>query len=540
MAIPLLMLAVVAYLGYKNTQRANSAREWLAHTGAVLAALHDVQSDLWQFRLDDMKERVEGGPAQLTPGLPMRLDSDLLNLRSLTRDNAEQRQNLDRFEHLYRQLLQESLPKPGEHKISSTPLYAVDAEAWKDLSILRENERHLMAARLELIGVSQQRNEYFIQFLMASSTALLCLAFWMFYRKLHMQDREKKASRVLIEELRSRSSEAALQNSFSQALQLCTSVNDVYEVIAGFIESLFPGLPGAIAYVNNSRNLVVVSRKWNGGISMPETFSPDSCCAYRLGHEYQYPHEPYTLPCRHFEGEYPYSTYCMPLVAHGETIGLIHLQGNVAGTAQLASMSLISGHAAMAIVNLRMRDQLRSQSLQDPLTGLFNRRYLDSILLREVERAKRKRQSFGVLMIDIDHFKRINDRFGHDIGDRVIKRVAETMRDHFRETDVTCRFGGEEFAVLLIDTELRGAITRANSLREKISQILWPFMSEERVTISSGLSLYPEHGDTPEELLHAADKALYQAKGGGRNRLTLAISADSVALHSTAITPNRL
>lgn len=524
-----LLLVAIVYLGYLNTQRAASSRIWIAHTGAVLAALHDVQTDLQKLQLDAVKQNAWGGDANSSMKLSMELEKHLGDLATLTADNPIQQHNVASFERLYEDLRGRASRSGNASAILAEELYKDDSELWKSLAAMRQEERSLMTDRLGSVDTVQNYNIRLIVLLVLSSGSLLVITFWLLLRKGQTEERDKKASRILIEELRSRSAEAALQNAFSQSMQLCTSLEDAYEVIGGFVDSLFPGVPGAVAFVNNSRNLVAISRTWNGGKSLQEAFPPDSCCAFRLSHNYYYPQESYTLACRHFQDEIPNVYFCMPLVAQGETIGLLHLQINGQASQQVASLALLADQAAMAIANLRLRDQLRVQSLRDPLSGLFNRRYLDSVFAREVDRALRQKKTLGVLMIDIDHFKGINDRFGHEVGDQVIKRVGETMQSFFRDSDIVCRFGGEEFAVLLTDTDLQGAVSRGDSFRCEIAQMTWLILGAERVTISMGLALCPEHGRNADDLMRCADKALYQSKAGGRNKLILAPSEDALA-----------
>jgi diguanylate cyclase (GGDEF)-like protein len=171
-----------------------------------------------------------------------------------------------------------------------------------------------------------------------------------------------------------------------------------------------------------------------------------------------------------------------------------------------------------------LRDTLKSQSIRDPLTGLFNRRFLEEALDRECRRAVRGDRPLSLVIFDVDHFKRFNDSFGHEAGDLVLKELGNLVQGMFREEDVACRFGGEEFALVLTDTTLDQAIQRAEELRAGAYEIVLTDGQQNigRITLSLGVATLPQHGATGGVLLRAADKALYAAKNGGRDRVAVA------------------
>jgi diguanylate cyclase (GGDEF)-like protein len=181
-------------------------------------------------------------------------------------------------------------------------------------------------------------------------------------------------------------------------------------------------------------------------------------------------------------------------------------------------------HTALALANLRLREALRSQSIVDSLTGLFNRRYLENMLERECRRAVRAKRPLAVLMLDVDHFKQFNDTWGHDGGDAVLRELSGLMRAHFRGDDIACRYGGEEFVVVLSEASLEGAFARAEELRREVHRLVAEHRRQPlgTITISIGVAALPEHGVSPEDLIAAADRALYQAKAAGRDRTVIA------------------
>jgi diguanylate cyclase (GGDEF)-like protein len=184
----------------------------------------------------------------------------------------------------------------------------------------------------------------------------------------------------------------------------------------------------------------------------------------------------------------------------------------------------VAEHFSLALANLKLRETLRNQSIRDPLTGLFNRRYMEETLERELRRAERERRSVAVIMLDIDHFKRFNDEFSHEAGDVVLQELGSLLRSNSRAGDVPCRFGGEEFVLLLPATALADARKRADELRETIGTLHVTYRGQllGPVRCSMGVAAFPIHGVAGEAILRAADAALYRAKDSGRDQVMVA------------------
>jgi diguanylate cyclase (GGDEF)-like protein len=227
---------------------------------------------------------------------------------------------------------------------------------------------------------------------------------------------------------------------------------------------------------------------------------------------------------------------CVPLAAQGETLGILYLDSgkNEAKQSQMRFEQLseseermvktLAEHLALAVANLKLRETLRTQSIRDPLTGLFNRRYMEESLERELRRTIRKKLPLALLMVDVDHFKHFNDTSGHEAGDEILRELARLFQSRLRAEDIACRYGGEEFVLILPEASLEVARERAEQFRQIVreSQIQYRGKPLERVTISIGLSCYPQHGTTAEALLRSADAALYRAKDEGRDRVVVA------------------
>jgi diguanylate cyclase (GGDEF)-like protein len=178
----------------------------------------------------------------------------------------------------------------------------------------------------------------------------------------------------------------------------------------------------------------------------------------------------------------------------------------------------------MALSNLKLREALREQSIRDPITGLYNRRYMEEALQQQVSRMTRRRHLLGIIMIDIDHFKRFNDTYGHRAGDALLHELGLFLQSNVRGEDIACRYGGEEFLLIMPDISLEVVEKRAEYLRQGAKQLRVQEAGQlsEPITLSLGIAIYSQHSHGIEEVLCAADQALYRAKHEGRDRVVIA------------------
>jgi diguanylate cyclase (GGDEF)-like protein len=238
---------------------------------------------------------------------------------------------------------------------------------------------------------------------------------------------------------------------------------------------------------------------------------------------------------------------CIPLIANGEAIGILAIQEDdrlhhppspsaldadvdsdaFARRRQLATT--VAEHIALAVANVNLKEALRLQAIRDPLTGLYNRRYMQEFLERELHSARRKRRPLSVIMLDLDHFKRYNDNFGHSAGDQALAAVGEMLLRTVRAEDIACRYGGEEFTLILPECPLSEATVRAEEIRKRIKEYHSPQVQPKRpdrpaanLSCSIGVAAFDETTDRVDLLLKFADDALYQAKRAGRDRVVVA------------------
>lgn len=226
------------------------------------------------------------------------------------------------------------------------------------------------------------------------------------------------------------------------------------------------------------------------------------------------------------------SRMSIPLVSFGQTLGVLTLhsaQSNAFRDSELQSLESVADICANSIQNAHYVDRVKQLAYLDGLTGIFNRRFFELRIMEEIERARRYGTGMAVIMADIDQFKRLNDEFGHLLGDEVLRQVSSLFHQQLRKIDVVCRYGGEEFAILLTQTTAKPSVTIAEKLRRLVEGFQFPGVPRT-VTISAGVAAFPTHGKTRDELIRAADNSLYAAKQAGRNRVCLASAPHSATV----------
>jgi diguanylate cyclase (GGDEF)-like protein len=331
--------------------------------------------------------------------------------------------------------------------------------------------------------------------------------------------------------LESLNRDANLLNEFSELFQNCITEEDLYAVVRTFGNELYPHGDGALYILNNSRTKMEARATW--GTLNPEEiiFEPMECWGFRRGHLHRSSSQSSGMKCQHIITNDPAQNevlyLCAPIIAQADILGVLHVRAHaVHPTGQVELLTTnIADHIGVTLNNLRLRENLRQQSIRDSLTNLFNRRYLEETLERELRRAARYQRPLGIVMFDIDYFKRYNDTYGHQAGDQVLHSLGQFLLSHLRAEDIACRYGGEEFVLLLIESNLKDTCQRAETIREGISKVQLTYQDRflEPIHLSGGIAAFPEHGITSIDLIRAADKALYAAKHQGRNQI---VSAD--------------
>lgn len=351
----------------------------------------------------------------------------------------------------------------------------------------------------------------------SNELGLMARALTVFKKSLVENERLNAATRTLSE--------------LSEWLQSAKSEGELFGMISSVLGRLMPECKGSLFIYANSRDVLEVAAEWNGR-SHTASIHPEDCWSLRRGHSYVHGTSEVEFHCDHVHSTVNENYCCIPILAHGETVGLLHLEytADASETAEEAKArfadrarlgSACAEHLAIAIANMKLREGLRDQSVRDVLTGLNNRRYLLETARRELLRATRHKHPVSVITLDVDHFKKFNDNHGHDAGDTVLRHVGEILASQFADDAVPCRFGGEEFVVMLPNVGLPDAAARAEELREKIEALTIRYADGHlpRVTVSAGVAAFPEAGATLMDVLRVADDALYRAKDSGRNRV---------------------
>lgn len=327
--------------------------------------------------------------------------------------------------------------------------------------------------------------------------------------------------------------EASLLSETDDLLQHCLSSEEAYKIVTRHFKMQFPAMSGAIFAMAEAGDNAEVVASWGQPAIKQNHFATKDCWGLRRGRVKVSLASDSTLACTHMGPNLPSYAMCVPMVAQGETLGILYLDSGANETsakikhlneAEERTIKTLTEHLALAVANLNLRETLRTQAIRDPLTGLFNRRNMEESLEREFRRAVRKGSSLAVLMVDIDHFKRLNDSHGHEAGDAVLRELAKVFQSHLRAEDIACRYGGEEFVLILPEAELAVALERAERLRQAVHSIQIQHYGEtlEGVSLSIGVACSQQHGNTVDALMRASDAAVYRAKEKGRDRVEVA------------------
>ncbi|WP_165973684.1 diguanylate cyclase [Paucimonas lemoignei] len=466
-------------------------------------------------------------------------------LSALSRNSGQQLQAHERIRKLVDLRVEEAT--------NNIELRRADGFAAAEPAVTRATGKAYMDELRQLIGQELEFNQQHIQLLVkelgqrnriATNTelivtlvnfVLLSLVFIFMFRLL----RERQATATQLQKtgeeralgmtaLEHRNQEISTISQMAQALDSTQSVKETFEVIALYCAKLLPQTSGTLYLFRNSRDLLEMEAQWGTSTCSRQTIEPAQCWGLRRGQPH-HTSNTQDLCCAHYDISADAKRhFCIPLSARGEVLGLMYIESPPSTQEEADRLEMlaiaVSEQISLAVANARLREVLRQQSIIDPLTGLYNRRYLDETLKRELARAVRHNKPIALIELDIDHFKKVNDTYGHDAGDLVLSLVSSELKAGIRESDLACRFGGEELVVILPECNREAALERAEKLRQAISRldILHNGQHIGNVTASFGVAAYPEHGSEPEHLFRCADQALYSAKRNGRNRVEVA------------------
>lgn len=522
---------------YRNMRQNSRARDWIDHSQAVLANLQTqtLRLDRLDYNLQlyvATNDRARLAAAQIPL---VNLGVDEVQLQELVRDNKSQARHAQELDkNLHR--LTTALAAMNTTKILPDEELAACRGT---ISILQQEERGLLTERTAASKADSYRSFLLSSGYLAVSLTIVTVLFVLLFRDaMRRQEDERKLSEAkaqletTVRKLTRRAEESELLTSVRDELQLCMTAKQAHESVVRHMSMLLPGSSGATLVINNSRSMVEIVETWGETITLLDGFNPDGCCGLRAGKARWRTPGKSELHCMHFAGTPPESYLCVPLAAHGETQGFVFVTCNTAESLSIAMERTplileMSELASLSIASLNLRAKLEGQSIRDGLTGLFNRSFMEIALERELHRAARQRTPLAVIMLDVDHFKLLNDTFGHEAGDVVLREVAECFRKSLRDEDIICRYGGEEFVVIMPDAAEAVALRRAEMIRKAVAEIRTHFRGQllGAVTVSVGIAMYPEADKDGRNLVQLADGALYRAKHAGRNQVVLESTA---------------
>jgi diguanylate cyclase (GGDEF)-like protein len=330
----------------------------------------------------------------------------------------------------------------------------------------------------------------------------------------------------MVTSLQKHNRDANLLREMDDLLQVCSSSEEAYTVTRQYGIRLFPSTSGALYLFDNSRRLVEAAAVWGDNLQSDLIFAPEDCWTLRRVQVHQ-SDSSIGLRCKHVADTFSGQYIGFPMLAAGELMGMLHIENQLEKweNREVEDLArILAEHLALSLSNISLREKLRAQSIRDHLTGLFNRRYMEETFEREILRAIRSHTSIGVIMLDIDHFKNFNDNFGHEAGDAILQKMGHLLMGQVRGGDIACRFGGEEFILILPEASLDTARERAEQVRNAVKELRVENIGQPQgaISVSLGVAIYPDHGKKPVDLLQKVDKALYLAKHNGRDRVEVA------------------
>lgn len=550
---PLLAIVIFIAIGVGvlfGTQRFIRDAALVSHTNGVIARVTEIEARLRDTESAQRGYLLTGRAEYLADYSNSRaqLPDLLAELRQQTGDDDEQQRRVARFERLIEQRLQQLERTLSVYRNDglAAASAAIDQNVQSTSTGIRvlskqmlQVERGLLTQRAE----SSRESALLLRSLAIAGIPFGLLVLGLIYRLMRREIRGRAAAegetarsnarlQAFVGELERHGGDLSDLSRFGSMLQSCVSADEALQLTADLMSRLAPGSGGTVYRIRASKDYAEAMTHWGAhAASSQAIFSPDDCWAMRRGQPYSIHHD--GLRCKHVEvgAAEDVASTCIPLIAQGNQLGFVYLSStrqDPPGDLQLIEAA--AEQLAMALSNLELQERLRIQSIREPLTGLYNRRYLEESLDRELSRCERRQLPVALMMMDLDHFKRFNDMHGHGGGDALLAGFGRLLRELSRPEDIACRYGGEEFTLILPEATEATAQARAEDIRAAVKAMRVEHLGSElpEVTVSIGVAMFPEQGSTPDALLRRADKALYRAKREGRNRVVIADAVHEV------------
>ena len=536
----------------------------VSHTHEVIGRVDEIQARVLDAESAERGYLLTGNDAYLLDYQTSveRLPILIGNLRRKIADNPSQVAHLDQLHHLVDTRLKQiqhvldvyadSGLEPARTSIRQT--------AFRTTSVIREQALTMVQREQELLALRAEssRQSALLLLILALAGIPLGLAvvgtvYGLLMRELrHRAQAERHAARAnqelgeSIGALQRSAADLNLLSRYTGLLQSCVSAEEALDVTSRTLAHLLPGIAGSVYLLRASQDRAEVISHW--GTPLVHSAShllPEECWALRRGQPHLIEDLARDAPCAHIDlpdASVAITTACLPMSAQGTQLGFLFL--SAPGPAPMPRLEIAEAAAeqlSLALSNLRLRESLRRQSIRDALTGLYNRRYLEEALSHELARCARRDLPLSVLMLDVDHFKQFNDGQGHAGGDLLLAAVGELLLTRLRAEDVACRYGGEEFTVILPETDGEEAMRVAEQIRGHIAALAVSDGQRAlpRVTASIGVASFPADGELGSALIQKAAAALYVAKRQGRNRVerhgAVAVNAEPVGTNGAIV-----
>lgn len=546
------ILVTTATVSYVTQQRYLEASQWVTRSHEALLQLEVIHSDIEDVEagIQTILFTGEAPDASSFQTAILALPRKLNDLRHTVVDpRLLERLDVLGVEVRSRLLTAQEMQDANLRHLHADPEHAAAiyarqnpvAEIRQLLTAMENDELLILAERRDHAESLRQNTETLLLVLRITSLFGLVIAYFVIkhdYHAILLRETELKHVRTELQganqeqtksiaELAAQNEQVESLNRLVELLQRSQHLREALQVLGTHLPEVVDCPAGAVYLLRSSKHELERVVSWGEPAEKAEFFPTDWCWGLRRGRAHVV-HDDVTNPiCEHIGADDTGLTACIPLAAHGETQGLICLQRatwtNAEAKRHLRFLGTAVEQISLGLANLRLRDALRDQSIRDPLTGLFNRRYIEESLEQEIARATRSAMPVSLLILDLDHFKSMNDTYGHSAGDRLLRELGVILRCRSRTEDVAARYGGEEFLLMLPGMDKIAAVQRAEELRSAIAdiQLVDAGIELPAVTASIGVAAFPDHGHSVDDLLRSADKALYRAKHAGRDRVVL-------------------
>ena len=532
-----------------DANRVSHTNEVIALIGTIEAAMHDGESAQRGYLLT-------GNVTYLADYARSRdeLPHAITRLQQLVRDNPDQSRRVTAWRIEILRRLSQMEATLGNYRLGglAAAQRSITHEVRQASVNIRDQAEALVAAERELLAQRARSSRDSANLLRGLALlgiplglAVVGLVYWLLVGEIRRRARAEAASRdarrqlmVTIEKLEEHGADLNDLSHYSGMLQSCVRGEEAIRLATQHFSRLLPHAGGTLYRIRASQDYAEEVAHWGEhALHSGAMFPLEACWALRRGQPHVHRAHAEMLGCTHLVAPALHATpttACIPLIAQGTQLGLLYLSSH--DDAFLARQDLVETAAeqlSMALSNLDLQERLRIQSIREPLTGLFNRRYLEESLARELARCERRGLPLSVMMMDLDHFKAFNDLHGHVGGDTLLSGFGQLLLKLARAEDIACRYGGEEFTLILPETDLETARERAESIRAAVGAMRIRHMGQElpAVTVSIGIAAFPRHGREGEQLIHLADQALYHAKRKGRDRVEAAAEAGGAPAH---------